>query len=365
MHLASVVLPDHPVALGSRAFRDCGQLADAQGRIIVQNTLFQYVGPGGHVVVPDGVIRIDNWAFGNCTEVTSVALPDSVTSIGESAFIFCGKLTEVHLPDGLVFLGTSAFQHCASLTQVTLPDRLVRIGDRAFHNCKAMADAQGFVIFRGVLYSYHGTDSHVTIPDTVTVIGDSAFRNNAFLTGVTLHDGITDLRDAAFARCKNLTGLSVPVRVRHIGRLAFGGCTKLTLRWDGHGDMHPTAFEQVPCVILPHVPFSFFHDASAQRAAVRGFFRTREAYTDSEIRWRYLRYALDHRTMLLPWIFQEDCVEALAFYGEQHQITAENIEADYLNPAVTAHATECTAFLLEYRHRKLADCAAADEFTLE
>lgn len=40
----------------------------------------------GSFVIPDGVMRIDGFAFSNCSALTSVTVPDSVTNIGYAAF---------------------------------------------------------------------------------------------------------------------------------------------------------------------------------------------------------------------------------------------------------------------------------------
>ena len=41
------------------------------------------------------VTRIGNYAFCDCSGLTSIEIPSSVTSIGESAFCFCDGLTSI------------------------------------------------------------------------------------------------------------------------------------------------------------------------------------------------------------------------------------------------------------------------------
>lgn len=363
--LSAVTLPNHPIVLGEGAFRDCRALADAQGCIIVQDVLFQYVGPGGAVVVPDGVTRVEGWAFGSSFVLTSVVLPHGVTILGASAFDFCHRLVNVTLPESLFFIGPAAFRHCVALKRLSLPDGPLRIGERAFIGCRSLADANGFVIVRGVLYDYYGNDRIVVIPDTVHTIGEQVFQNNGNIVEVLLPDCITHIGDQAFANCKNLTSVTLPTGLQRIERMAFAGCESLTLRWDGHCGIGFNAFDRVFCVIAPQLSLSHFHDPEDRQIALRGFFRMPEVYTNSEIRWRYQQYALKHRTSLLPEVFRDDLVRALLFYSEQRQITAENFDIDYLQPALASGAAECTAFLLDYRHRMLAECSPTDEFSLE
>ena len=60
----------------------------------------------GAVVIPDSltyrnrtytVAEIDNYAFRDCSEMTSIAVPESVWHIGREAFSGCDALKEIHI----------------------------------------------------------------------------------------------------------------------------------------------------------------------------------------------------------------------------------------------------------------------------
>ena len=58
--------------------------------IIEKGVSKKYVGPGGDVVIPEGVDSIGEWAFKDCSNsLTSVTIPNSVTSIEPCAFNYC------------------------------------------------------------------------------------------------------------------------------------------------------------------------------------------------------------------------------------------------------------------------------------
>ena len=40
-------------------------------------------------IIPEGTTKIEEFAFENCTELTSIVIPDTVTTIGEKAFCGC------------------------------------------------------------------------------------------------------------------------------------------------------------------------------------------------------------------------------------------------------------------------------------
>ena len=99
----------------------------------------QYKGTDTELVIPSTikgytVKYINDEAFMNRKELTSVNLPDSLEEIGYSAFKGCEKLTDVHIPDSVVTINSYAFSGCG-LTSINIPDSVKKIGNRAFGDC--------------------------------------------------------------------------------------------------------------------------------------------------------------------------------------------------------------------------------------
>ena len=59
----------------------------------------------------------------------------SVTSIGDFAFFDCSGLTSVTIPNSVTSIGEYAFYECRGLTSVTIPNSVTSIGDDAFYGC--------------------------------------------------------------------------------------------------------------------------------------------------------------------------------------------------------------------------------------
>jgi hypothetical protein len=73
------------------------------------------------VVIPDSVTSIGNWAFSNCDSLTSVEIPDSVTTIDNYAFYSCNRLTSVTFKGTPASIASNIFIYCANLTTINVP----------------------------------------------------------------------------------------------------------------------------------------------------------------------------------------------------------------------------------------------------
>ena len=107
--LTSVTIPDSTEISEFGAFDQCESLAGEQGMVIVRDKLYDYVGSGGVVTIPDGITEIGYSAFYGCSELTDVVIPDSVTSIGAHAFNACTKLRNLTIPASVTEIGGSIF----------------------------------------------------------------------------------------------------------------------------------------------------------------------------------------------------------------------------------------------------------------
>ncbi len=79
--------------------------------------------PGGSATIPGTitgrpVTSLGDWAFFDCTSLTTATIPNGVTSLGDYAFCGCTSLSRVTIGNGVTNIGVYTFDGCTSLTGV-------------------------------------------------------------------------------------------------------------------------------------------------------------------------------------------------------------------------------------------------------
>ena len=153
------------------------------------------------------VTSIGDYAFCNCTGLTSVTIPNSVTSIGHYAFSGCTGLTSVTIPNSVTSIESCAFYGCSGLTSVTIPNSVTSIGWGAFDGCTGLTS--------------------VTIPNSVTSIEGGTFQYCSGLTSVTIPNSVTSIGKWAFDGCSGLKNVILGTSVKVLEKGAFNYCSSI------------------------------------------------------------------------------------------------------------------------------------------
>ena len=221
---------------------------DFKSEVTYNNETYQVKGIGalafyncslstGRILLPEGVIYIDDFAFEGA-EVGTLRLPSTIQYI--TCFAFNGnKCSDISVvANNPYFAHLNSDQEGRNFTVLTNKEQtklLVCPGAKARE------------------YGSDGSTTYITtftVPEQITEIGDYAFCDNKNLTRVTFHNGITrigdhafsgaviggvnitnpdcELGNACFQQCTNLTSVRLPQGMKRLGRHVFFYCSSLS-----------------------------------------------------------------------------------------------------------------------------------------
>ena len=186
--------------------------------------------PSKHLGLP--VTSIGQYAFSNCSSITSIDIPSSVTSIESGAFGY-SSLKSVHIPSSVKSIGSGTFYNCTELESVTFDSNspLTSIEPTTFYQCEALKNVNIPVSVKSIgdgAFMYCVSLTSIQLPSLVNSIGNMAFKGCSSLEGIYLPNSITSIGHSAFAECSLLTGINIPSSLTSIDYATFSGCTSLT-----------------------------------------------------------------------------------------------------------------------------------------
>lgn len=192
--LTFVTIPRTVTTIGTTAFSGCEQLETAE--------------------LPEELKEIPAAAFYNCVKLGNISIPSGVTKIGKNAF-FSSGLSSIVLPAGILTIDEGAFEGCKNLESVTFQDSvsgdelsasvtpITDIGYRAFNGCEKL--------------------NKLTLSASVQSIGDSAFSSCNILTKAVIPGGTSSIGISAFSGCPLLKDIVIFASSVTIKEKAFQG----------------------------------------------------------------------------------------------------------------------------------------------
>ena len=263
--LPYLYLPEQLESIGDYAFRGCSgmnylEFTDALADIGAH--AFEGCSSLPDLILPASLSfgGIGNFAFANCTGLTSIILQGG-DSIPEGAFYYCSGLRSLTIPVSVTAVGYAAFSSCDALSDVwydgILPqwnaiqiagqnDPLLNADLHCAPSYGMLENGMQWSFSNGVLtvsgegpmpdfernwdapwYSFKEYVTGVEILEGVTSVGDNAFVAFTNITELTLPDGLTEIGYQAFRGCTALASVNLPASLTTVDTGAFYGCTAL------------------------------------------------------------------------------------------------------------------------------------------
>ena len=243
--LTSITLPASLTSIVSNPFRGCTALTEFKvspdnpkytainGLLCSKDGKTLYSVPGGlsEITLPEGITTIEEEAFCNCDNLTTVVLPSTLLRIGVDAFSECQKLTTITLPEGLTTIDGRAFFSCSNLKEVILPGTLTTIGPATFSSCTALTSIAlppHLTTLGRRAFGECSALTAITIPPTIKTIQYATFSQCTALRTVHLPEGLETIEEDAFLNCEALSAITLPEGLKQIDTHAFFNCRNLT-----------------------------------------------------------------------------------------------------------------------------------------
>ena len=277
--LTVVNVSENLTDISSEAFKYCENLVDinvdknnptyssVDGYLLSKNKQTLVLFPHGKAhakftLLPPSITTIGDYAFYNCSKLTSVNIPSSITNIGNSAFSGCTDLTkaiiadiakwcnisfgnsssnplyyakhiysdesteitDLVIPDGVATIGGSAFFYCSNLKSVTIPSSVTFIDSHAFDECSGLTKVivPDIAKWCSISFGTYGTSNPLSYAHHL--YSDK----NTEITELVIPDGVTSVNSNTFKGCLGLTSVTIPKSVISIDGSAFSGCSALT-----------------------------------------------------------------------------------------------------------------------------------------
>ena len=198
--------------------------------------LNHYYGNGGLVDVPKrlSIKEIGSFAFSNFDYVEKTAEELAIDDRERSKQWYIGDntITKVVLPEGVEKINAYAFANLTALEEIVLPSTLTAIEYGAFYNCTSLKkitfSGENNVIIINQ-HAFEGCDLQGTIDlSAACVISDYAFAGNRKLEGIVTGDTLLSIGRYAFAGCEKLKDVTITAGLVKYGEFAFTKCESLT-----------------------------------------------------------------------------------------------------------------------------------------
>ena len=189
------------------------------------------------------ITKIENYAFKDCTTMTSITISENIKNFGKEAFKNCISLTEIKYNATLaedfnsyqgvfdnigknasgvtLFIGKNVTKIPSYLFASQDSPNAPNIFDIKFEENSSCLSIGSYAFY------YCSNLIFADLPNSITTIGDHAFEYCMSLVRVNIPTNMTRINNSTFYGCHGLTSITIPKNITRIGEYAFLLCDKL------------------------------------------------------------------------------------------------------------------------------------------
>ncbi len=180
------LIPASVTTIGQYAFNGCCQLLE-------------------RIVIPEGVKRIERWAFSQCVNLKEISLPVSLEVMGYGIFQDCMSLESITIPQNVSNVSVDDWGFCRNLFSGCHNLREVKVDKRnhifdSRNNCNAIIHSKTDAVVAGCGASF--------IPEGIKAVGNFAFEGSS-LPAIRIPKSVRKIGRGAFFYCQFLSTISV------------------------------------------------------------------------------------------------------------------------------------------------------------
>ncbi len=172
------------------------------------------------IIITDGITRIGDKAFNECSLLNEVLMSNDIKSIGIGAFENCENLEEVFIPNGVISIESYAFAGCIGLRSITIPESVTIIEIHAFENCSNLnrVNINNLTAWCNITF-----DDYESNP---LYYGNNLYTDGSIITNLIIPNSVTEIKNYAFCGC-SMQSLKISSSVTDISSRAFNYCDNL------------------------------------------------------------------------------------------------------------------------------------------
>ena len=249
--LSSITFPNSVTSIGNGAFHNTAWYNNQpDGLVYTGSVAYKYKGTmpaGTSITIAEGTLGIADYAFDECSNLSSITLPNSILNIGIASSGRCSGLTSMEIPNSVVTIRLAAFKGCSGLTSVDIGNSVTSIDESAFSGCESLTrvNITDLVSWCNIFFGFD--EEGYRFSSNPLFYAHHLYLNGEEVKDLVIPDSVTSISRAVFYKCSGLTSVTFPVGVTEIGYMAFDDCDSLQT---------VTCLGAVPPVTVDHECFS-------------------------------------------------------------------------------------------------------------